>query len=95
MQTIWKWTLEATDHQTISVPKGTRWLTVQTQYDDPQLWGLCDPDETEREERHIFIHGTGRPISQSFSIKEYIGTFQLNNGTMVFHVFEKVCLRMG
>jgi hypothetical protein len=82
---IWKYTLEITDRQTFSMPKGAKILTVQSQHGGPQLWALVDADQP-KEAREIEIHGTGNPIERMPG--QYIGTFQVHDGMLVFHVFE-------
>ncbi len=70
------------------MPIGAKILTVQTQNDIPCLWALVDP-QAETEGRNIEIFGTGHPVlSDLGTAREYIGTFQMHNGTLVFHVFE-------
>ena len=94
MKTIWKFPLEVTDLQKISVPKDSTILTVQAQREVPCLWVLVDAEkESEerfirivKEERSIRIAGTGHPILEKLS--RYIGTFQLREGSFIGHVFE-------
>ncbi len=83
MKTIWKFPLEITDHQSVSIPSISRLLTVQMQGDTPCLWALVDPDSTETT-TVIAIRGTGLPITGL--IGEYIATFQV--GWLVFHAFD-------
>ena len=82
---IWKWTLEVTDTQAITVPVGAKFLDVQMQGGQCCIWALCDPD-AEREQRRIAIYGTGNPMPDSHG--EYIATFQMAGGALVFHAFE-------
>jgi hypothetical protein len=97
MQTIWKYRLSLTDIQTIKVPSGSRVLSVQTQPDDdypehivPCVWFLVPDTDVERQGEITFLTcGTGNPILEDNVIKEYgfLGTYQLYNGELVFHVF--------
>ena len=84
-RTIWKWTLAVTDLQALDMPKGAKILSIQTQGQMPQLWAYIDPTEP-REARTIRIIGTGHPIPEHPG--DYIGTFQMGGGALVFHVFE-------
>lgn len=84
-QVIWKARL-GTDGE-VSMPKGAEILTVQTQHEIPCLWFKCDPS-AEIETRKFSIIGTGHPITVDEG--EYIGTFQVNDGAFVFHLFEDV-----
>ena len=84
MKVIWKYHLQVTDEQIINVPEGAVALTVQMQDNTPWLWMLVDPT-TPRVPRKIITCGTGNPISEVPG--EYIGTYQMFGGTLVFHVF--------
>lgn len=83
-RTIWKWSLALTDVQALQIPRGAKLLSVQMQGELPQLWALVDPSEP-RDMRTIRIIGTGHPIDEHPG--EYVGTFQMRDGALVFHVF--------
>lgn len=82
---IWKWPLILTDYQSVDVPEGSEILTVQVQHGNPQLWALCDEEETTMETLHIGMFGTGNPVPNNTG--EYISTIQLFEDQLVFHVF--------
>ncbi len=82
-RTIWKYDLSVTDEVELTIPRGAQILTVQTQGELPQLWVLVQP-ENETEIRRFFTFGTGHPFTGGL----YVGTYQLNNGVLVLHVFE-------
>lgn len=84
--TIWKFPLETTDEQVVDMPSGAKALTVQTQDGCACLWALVNPDNATVEHRLIRIYGTGHSIPKHPG--DYIGTYQLCNGALVFHVFE-------
>ncbi|GAI73877.1 unnamed protein product [marine sediment metagenome] len=45
--------------------------------------------EIEKETRHFRLSGTGHPLGDDYlRIINYIGTFQIENGALVFHLFE-------
>lgn len=87
MQAVWKFPLKCDDKSTIQMPNNAKVLCVQAQHDEPQIWAICDTgSNVGKVERTFIIYGTGH---QHESIEgDYIGTFQLHNGTFVFHVFE-------
>ena len=85
LKTIHKYPLEVTDYQKIKLPKDSTILTVQTQREVPCIWALVDI-EKEKGERNIRIVGTGHPVHDN--VVRYIGTFQLERGSLIFHVFE-------
>lgn len=88
-RTIWKYKLEVNDDQQISMPKDAKILTVQSQNEMPCLWALVNPYETEEELRYIEMYGTGSSVEcNAGTEREYISTFQMMGGEIVFHVFE-------
>lgn len=86
MKTIWKLPLETTDTQDVSMPAEAEILCVQVQRDIPCIWILCDP-ELPTELRTIEIFGTGHPVQEG--VRDYIGTYQLHGGGLIFHTFER------
>lgn len=87
MKKIYKYNLETVDKQSFMIPKGSQVLTVQIQNGEPKLWILVDPKETTRRLKTFYVRGTGNPIDGE--IGTYIGTYQLRDGALVFHVFEE------
>lgn len=87
-KTIWKFELDTTDMIGVDMPIGAEILTVQEQYGKPCLWALVDA-ESKKENRIFCIHGTGHDVSSSHA-KKYVGTYQLMDGSLIFHVFELV-----
>ena len=86
MKTIWKYELEVTDEQVISVPVEAQALAVQVQGGKPCIWALVD-SEAERRHRTVYIHGTGHEVSLGAQSGRHLGTVQLAGGALVFHVF--------
>jgi hypothetical protein len=87
--TIWKYPFDVEDSFTLRLPEGAEILDIQVQHRKPCLWCLVDPDCEEKEVREFLVFGTGHTILNSSNLK-YIGTFQLYNGDLIFHLFEKV-----
>lgn len=85
MESIWKFPLQVVDQQTIAMPVGAKLLTVQVQNDRPCLWALVAAEAVPVEDVDIRTHGTGHRFDAH--VYEYIATYQLNNGALVFHVF--------
>jgi len=82
--TIWKFPLDVEDRQIVQLPVGAEILSVQTQHEIPCLWAACDTD-AEWEGVTIIIHGTGHPM---FDVPmQFIDTFQMKGGALVFHAF--------
>jgi hypothetical protein len=91
MNAIFKYPIMADGSLVIALPKGAKILDVQAQHGNPFIWALVD-DEAPKEKRVFEIYGTGHPIKNITepTAREYIGTFQLNGGSLVFHLFELV-----
>lgn len=87
MKTIWKYPLLISDRVTLDMPMDAQVLTVQVQHDIACLWVLCDSNQS-LVTRHFKVIGTGHPIPAN--IMEYVGTFQIEEGALVFHVFELI-----
>jgi len=86
MKSIWKFPIEITDKQKVFMPRTAKILSVQVQRETPYIWALVDTEE-QISERTLIIHGTGHPCVCDAS--EFVGTFQVADGSLVFHLFEK------
>ncbi len=89
--TVWKFQLEITDTQTITMPAHAKILCVQTQYGKPKLWALVNADSRDAHvQRTIRIIGTGHEVGWEPENWHYIGTCQTAEGQLVWHVFVEV-----
>lgn len=86
MKAIWKYPLDVIGLQRIEMPAKAEILTVQMQGDTICLWALVEPSN-DKTKRGIFIIGTGHSVGVD-ELGRYVGTFQINGGALVFHVFE-------
>lgn len=92
MNTIWKFAVPVAPEFTLDLPTGSSVLSVQTQgaHGLPHLWVEVDTDPTRpRKARHFRLFGTGHPIENPLGLR-YIGTFQMEDGNLVFHLYEKM-----
>ena len=88
MRTIWKFEVPEQDKFTLELPAGAEFLSVQRQFDGTQAWFLLDP-EASKATRRFLVVGTGHTITIPETKKlDYLGTFQLYDGRLVFHLFE-------
>lgn len=85
MKTIWKYQLDAVGKQRVYMKQKAEILAVQVQDGNPCIWALVDPEQSSIQ-RTLRIYGTGQPIEDDPG--RYIGTFQFDGGSLVFHVFE-------
>lgn len=86
MKSVCKYPVPVTDLFHLDIPVGAEILMVQVQHGGPKIWALVDLSRPV-ERRFFRLAGTGHDIDDSVSLT-YIGTFQLNNGNFVGHVFE-------
>jgi len=86
MNTIWKYPLKVEDYQQLNIPDGGQILTVQVQNGIPCVWAKVNP-ASRLLKRGIFIVGTGHRVSECCG--EHVGTFQIADGALIFHVFEE------
>jgi len=91
MKTVWKYSL--TPNESIfgtdiwhEMPVGAEIIAVDTQHGSPQMWAVHDVAQNYTSKRHFIIVGTGHDDIEDEWI--YVGTFQVNDGSFVFHVYE-------
>ena len=84
MKRIYKYPLSMQARQVIPLPLGSTVLCVQTPNEEPHIWAMVHDDVEEKESRVFLMVGTGHPMPDT---GPYIGTFQLNGGAFVFHLF--------
>lgn len=84
---VFKYPLQSVERQMVWLPTGSEILSVQMQGEQLQLWALVDERLSEKWATEIVIVGTGHPVPE---VKEFINTFQMSGGALVFHVFEGV-----
>lgn len=84
MKTIWKYKIMPHSQFSIEMPEGSRTLDVQMQGVEPVIWVLVDPDAPNRPCQYKVV-GTGHPIEPEGW--DYIGTFQMYGGGLVWHLF--------
>ena len=85
MQTIWKFPVSERNFS-LNIPEGAQILSVQAQGNKGQMWVLVDP-QARKETRVFWAINTGDPLPKG-NLK-YIGTYQLDKGNYVLHVFEE------
>jgi hypothetical protein len=84
---VWKFDVRPGDF-TVDMPRGAHVLTVQMQHERPMMWALVDPTEPVQKRRFVLV-GTGHPVVNAEWMR-YVGTFQVREGQLVFHLFERV-----
>lgn len=86
-KSVWKFPLGQEDEEiSVQMPDGAQVLTLQMQAGIPCLWALVDPT-AKTVTRHFFIVGTGHELWKD---GQYIGTWQVAGGALVWHLFEEL-----
>lgn len=86
MATIWKYAVPPRNVFELELPFGAKFLAVQAQRSIPQAWFLVDPVLTIEARRFVIV-ATGDHVDRAEELT-YLGTFQLNEGELVLHLFE-------
>lgn len=86
MRHIWKYPV-GTDYFSVRMPGGARVLSVDVQDGAVFMWALVDPDDFE-EAREFVTFGPAHPLPDDAEDFDFIGTFLLHGGGLVFHLFE-------
>lgn len=89
-ETIYKTPLACALQQDIPMPHNAEVLSLQTQNGVPCIWWRTPfpmgPVESAPG-RRFYTHGTGHMLHED--VGRFIGTYQLDGGRLVFHVFEE------
>ena len=85
MRQIWKFPVDFGKF-TIKSPPICKYLDVQIQKDKPYLWVMVDING-DFEEYNFVVYGTGHSIPDAISIQKHIGTFQMGDGNLIWHLF--------
>ncbi len=84
--TIYKYALGTPKNTTkLLTRKIVKWLHVDTQRNQPTIWAVVDLSSQDLEEHILYLRGTGHPLSGQEG--EHLGTFQMDGGMFVFHLF--------
>ena len=86
MRTVHKFPIPIEDDFTLEIPAGAKLLHVATQHGQPCLWACVDT-EHEPIPYRFWLRGTGHEIAVTRHGAAYLGTFQLEGGALVFHLF--------
>jgi hypothetical protein len=85
MKTVWKFPFEVRDTVELVVPMGAELLKIDAQGPlTPCMWFRVDT-EMLKAIRRFEVRGTGHDCDRT---GEYLGSFQLMGGSLVFHVFD-------
>lgn len=83
---VYKYPVQMQAEFTVALPRGAEFLCVQVQNDEPQMWFRVDASQPDLPQLFSVV-GTGHAIAPELSDLPYKGTFQLSEGSLVFHLF--------
>lgn len=89
---VYKYAAPIEDSFSLELPVGAEILHLDAQRDVPCLWALVDPSDNAKKEARVFFYvGTGHKHPARFwrGLK-HVGTVQLESGSLVYHLFERV-----
>jgi hypothetical protein len=85
---IFKFPAPITGRFDLSLPANVSILSVAMQHETPCIWAIVD-DQEARWNRSFAWFGTGQPIPEESDERlAFIGTVLIENGSLVFHLFE-------
>jgi len=87
MERIFKYKIPIADEFELELPVGARILTFQVQYGEPVIWAIVEPGKEEKVNVRFRLYGTGHPIKHELNSYRYIGTAQMADGQLVWHLF--------
>ncbi|MBA7688460.1 hypothetical protein ES703_96941 [subsurface metagenome] len=88
MKRIFKYGIPPTNHFELVLPLNAEILTFQSQKEGFYIWAIIE-EGLNVEKRYFRLAGTGHDLTEDFpKIKKYIGTAQIADGGLVFHLFE-------
>lgn len=90
MKKVYKYKIDLSHTQSIMLPLGTLFLSVQLQLGCLTMWCLVSPQEKIESQHQIYIFGTGHEVDcPETSI--YLGTVQ--EGNFVWHLFSPTIIK--
>jgi len=84
MESIWKFKVESCGRFSLMMPENSEILTVQVQNGSPYLWAKVQK-AAPLASYEFKVYSTGQ--QQEKIEGSYIGTFQLLDGSLVFHLY--------
>ena len=102
MLSVYKFPFQVDDSVTLELPRGAKVLKVDLMGGDPCMWALVDRTRAEERDtigdqgeqmvdsefRTFRIAGTGHVIKYIVEELDYIDSFKMRDGRLIFHVFE-------
>lgn len=87
MKKIYKYYIPIADEFELELPERAKILTFQAQNDAGCIWAIIDTDVITIEKVKFRMFGTGHSIREEIDELEYIGTIQIFDDNLVWHLF--------
>lgn len=87
MKTIYKYEIPTTDEYELTLPIESTILNVISIDNSIFLYALIDTNEKLKSYYTINIYGTGFKVDLYLEKRDYIGTVQMFDGKLIWHVF--------
>lgn len=89
---IIKWPIERDPRQVLMLPVGAKILCIQVHRDRPCIWVIGEEPPYIEVERRVLVtlHTGARVLAEDVGHIRYVGTYQLENGDAIGHVFERM-----
>lgn len=88
MMVIWKYELQIKDAYIQEVPEGAKPLSMVVQRGKPVIYFLVPCQAAKARDRwYISVISTGNDITSLTGDETFLGTLQLYDGDLMFHVF--------
>jgi hypothetical protein len=86
---VYKYPLDLKATQEVRMPLLARILCVQLQYGRPTLWAMVNREAAAENHVMVPVHMVGTGHAEVPRDADYVGTVQLDEGTLVLHVFHE------
>jgi hypothetical protein len=87
MKKIWKYQIPDKTEFALSMPKDSKVLCLKVQHGIACVWVLVDTKKEPTQTR-FEVFGTGWEIKKDVDYLDYIDTWQIANGELIFHLFK-------
>jgi hypothetical protein len=87
MKKIFKYLIDGED---ITLPAGSKILSVTTQRDNIVMYAIIDPDIKDKMVYSFLVIGTGHEITKDINDYTFFGTVSLLSGEFMCHIFYKL-----
>ncbi|TPG68647.1 hypothetical protein EEL31_09010 [Brevibacillus laterosporus] len=89
MKTIWKYTLNIADTQTLEFPVGSEILSAVEQDGKIVMYALVNPNQDEKMIIRVRVYGTGHEVNDEIQSYKFLNSVKFSD-TLIMHVFYEI-----